>query len=215
MANENKKRIEETLRELGLIDKVQLVEGKNPKQVTSIWYLGRQYRTSALCGKQIKEFFELLQAGIESNGSVAEQKVNEAHGYSEEQRNTNAITQERTYADDFNGIKFVGRNPYAVLVDAIDYSTDYKNWAMTMYDIHCRPYDDEEKNMARGLSKKACMDMIKDMINNREVVIVNGYVTAKVRFENALDRWEGENDKKLENKKDILNNFLKQTEAWV
>lgn len=215
MANHNYKKIVEVLTELGLLDKVQTVQGKDVKQCTSVWYMGKQYRTSALCGKQIKEFFELLKQGIEPCGSVAKQKINTAHGYSEDIRNANALVQERTYADDFNGIKFVGRNPYAVLVDAIDYSTDYRNWAITMYDIHCKPYDDEEKNMARGLSKKACMDMIKDMINNKQVIVINGYITAKVRFENALDRWESENDKKLENKEEILNNFLKQTEAWA
>ena len=217
MANENRKKIIETLTKLGLLDKVQLVEGKNPKQVTSIWYMGKQYRTSALCGQRLVEFFELLKQGIEPNGSVAKQKINQAHGYSEDMRNTNQVEQTMTYADDFAGIKFVKRNPFQVLLDCIDTNetAEVKHWALTMQSIHCKPFDDEDLNRKKGMSKDALMAMIKDMIENEDVVIIDNHVTAKCRFVRALDRWEAENDRKLAEKQNILNDFIKQAKAWA
>lgn len=217
MANHNLKKVIETCMALGILDKIQVVPGKDPKQCTSVYYMGKQYSTSALCGQRLVEFFELLKQGIEPNGSVARQKINEAHGYKQEQRNTNQVEQTMTYADDFAGIKFVKRNPFEVLLDCIDTNetAEVKHWALTMQDIHCKPFDDEELNNKKGMSKDALMAMIKDMIENEDVIIIDNHITAKCRFIRALDRWEAENDRKLAEKQDILKDFIRQAKAWA
>ena len=190
MANMNKKRLTEVLTRVGIINECQLIASeKNEKVILSVLYKGKQYKTNTLWGKDIDEFGENLACGLEvGTNSVACEKVNEAHGYAEEDRQTNLIMQLRTYAKNFANVQFTGRHPHDSFDMYVMNSGDIdsiQHWIEMMPQYH------------DNLNRDAVKAMMVDMLKNQTVVIIEGKVFPRLSFDKLMDKWETDNDRKL------------------
>lgn len=205
MANQNRKRLTETLTKVGIINECQFIPSeKDEKVILSVLYKGKKYKTNTLWGKDIDEFAENLACGIDvGTSSVALEKVNEAHGYAEEDRQTNLIMQLRTYAKSFAGVQFEGRHPH----DSFDmYVMNSGEIDSINHWIEMMPLYHED------LSRDAIKKMMVDMLKNQEVLVIDNKVFSRLSFDKLMDKWETDNDRKLAQdiKEKLINDYIER-----
>lgn len=195
----------------------QLIMGKAKNNVIGMLYGGYQFdRLSLFTRLDI----DMLMEDIACNGvkvayehhtynrkSVAKQKVNEAHGRMDGERVVNYIMQLMTYANPFENIQFKGQTWVSVLNQLIEREQDSEiskvaNWIESMKEFHA------------SKAKK----IVFELINNKEVRILDGHVIPEKTFERFLSQFCKENNlKELEDveMKELINKYCERFQEVV
>lgn len=195
----------------------QLIMGKAKNNVIGMLYGGYQFdRLSLFTRLEI----DMLMDDIACNGaqvayehhtynrkSVAKQKVNGAHGREDGERIVNYIMQFMTYADPFKNIQFKGQTWVSVLNQLVEREQESEiskvaNWVENMKDWHA------------GNAKR----IVFELINNKDVRILNGHVIPEKTFERFLNQFCKENNlKELESEKakELINKYCERFQEVV
>ena len=195
----------------------QLIMGKAKNNVIGMLYGGYQFdRLSLFTRLEI----DMLMDDIACNGaqvayehhtvnrkSVAKQKVNEAHGREDGERIVNYIMQFMTYADPFKNIQFKGQTWVGVLNQLVEREQESEiskvaNWVENMKDWHA-------SNAKR---------IVFELINNKDIRILNGHVIPEKTFERFLGQFCKENNLKEfkdTEMKELINKYCERFQEVV
>ena len=151
------------------IQDVQLVQGKNPRQCTSIIYKGNKVSTSSMTKAELDTLFNHIACHGNIDGfvkSVARQKINNAWGYNMASMLANYEKQVRTYGDSFKTmIKLKDRNLADVMIEYIqdgelDNMLSVENWKKSVINFYTESEYDIDGTLTykvdyeKGLIKK-------------------------------------------------------------
>lgn len=143
----------------------QLIEGKNPLNCQAVIVNGKRIATSNMNGLQLEMLFSDIACGQHVDGSsVAKQKINEAHGRTNEERLSYFIKQLMTYANRFDGVQFIGQSMESVLNQMVkNQSLTLTDWVKGMQDWH--------GSNAKALVYKAIKNKEIHVIDESKIVI--------------------------------------------
>ncbi len=198
MANYNYSGAIKTANKYGITD-VQIIQGKNPRQCTSIIYKGVKVSTSTYTLVNFENLFYEIKATGNLNSyvtSVAKQKVSEAWGITEEARQHNRKNQNRTYADNLNHIsKLYGRKLSDVVAEYIcDYACPFDKWEHDI--IHFYSYDEDmDGNVIEYKNgPEKAKQVMQRLLQTQGIIKIKENIYTRNGLYNLIKNWHGEND---------------------
>jgi len=172
------------------IGEYQLIMGADKKGRNVKGMIIGGYTFDRLSLYENEEIIELME-NIKCNGvakayemhvnnrrSVAKQKVNEAHGRSNDERMDYLLQQLMTYGKRFNGIQFIGQTMESVLDQIVECeTTTTAQWVEGMKDWH-------------GSNAKR---LVFEALQNGRMHIINGTAICDSTLRDAISRYAKEN----------------------
>ena len=204
MANNNMTCAVKTLSHFN-INGIQLIPGKNPKQCIGIIYGGTRISTSSFNTADFAALFGQIECtgSMPATLSVAKQKVSEAWGRSQDNRDMHGEKQGMTYADNINfTIQLKGRKLSDVLNEYLNDGMNYKTWVESVIKWYTENeiIEDNEGNTIsvvetdynKGLAK--AKHVVYNQLKTKQLYIVEGNVFSNYALTQLVKNWHGEND---------------------
>lgn len=201
MSNVNMKKARELANKYGI--ECQLIQGASPKNCRLMLVAGREFKTTNWNSKVFEEVFKELSKGniqgacdVAEGLSAAKSMLSQAYGRTNMERNMHYSQQDATYAKVFDNVQFLNRPLGDVLNQMYDLSictsTEFEHWLIAMTEEG----DDKLHADAWGVIRK--------MIKNKEVRILDGHVIATNRIKRFIEKWIQVNDLKPLNDEQIM-----------
>lgn len=175
MANNNLSNCMKAISQLGLMDKVQITIGKNPKQATRLEFRGISKSVSALY--KVDEFLDLLESGLKVN-SVSSSKYNDCNEENEFLELQMWNDRQATYTK-----KCMYNYKTSKLDEILKWTCE--DFGYTMKDLH-ELYSNWNKDP--DTKKKASLK------TNKDLIFKNGYYVAKASLRDTCKEWLSAHD---------------------